>query len=69
MRQVLVIAWYDLKRVLGERVALFWIFVGPLIFTVVFGFLFQPSPVERPRLAIGKQFFGPVKARRIWRLR
>ncbi|MEW5983278.1 MAG: ABC transporter permease [Acidobacteriota bacterium] len=52
MRRVAVIAWYDLKRVLREREALFWIFVGPLIFTVFFGLLFQPRPAQRPRLAI-----------------
>lgn len=55
MRHVLVIAWYDLKRVFREREALFWIFVGPLIFTVFFGLLFRPAPVERPRLALVNQ--------------
>jgi ABC-2 type transport system permease protein len=34
---------------------LFWIFLGPLIFTVFFGLLFQPRPVERPRLALVNQ--------------
>ena len=52
---VLVIAWYDLKRVLRERESLFWIFVGPLIFTIFFGLLFRPAPVQRPRLAIVNQ--------------
>ena len=52
MRRVLVIAWYDIRRVLGERESLFWLFVGPLIFTVFFGLLFRPGEPERPRLAV-----------------
>ncbi|MCX6551396.1 MAG: ABC transporter permease [Acidobacteria bacterium] len=55
MRSVLVIAWYDIKRVLRERESLFWIFVGPLIFTVFFGLLFKPSEPQRPKLAVINQ--------------
>jgi len=55
MRHVLVIAWYDIKRVLGERESLFWLFVGPLIFTVFFGLLFRPSAPERPTLRVVNQ--------------
>ena len=55
MRHVLVIAWYDIRRVLGERESLFWLFVGPLIFTVFFGLLFRPSAPERPRLSVVNQ--------------
>jgi ABC-type polysaccharide/polyol phosphate export permease len=55
MRHVLVIAWYDVKRVLREKESLFWLFVGPLIFTVFFGLLFTPSTPERPRLRVVNQ--------------
>jgi ABC-2 type transport system permease protein len=55
MRIVLVIAWYDIRRVLRERESLFWLFVGPIIFTVFFGLLFRPSAVERPRLVVVNQ--------------
>jgi len=55
MRQVLVIAWYDIKRVLREKESLFWLFVGPLIFTVFFGLLFRPASPERPRLTVVNQ--------------
>jgi len=51
-RQVLVIAWYDLKRVLRERESLFWLFVGPVIFTVFFGLLFRPDTARRPVLTV-----------------
>ncbi len=40
----LAIARNDLKRLAREPVALFWIFVGPLIFTTFFGILFKPQP-------------------------
>jgi ABC-2 type transport system permease protein len=52
MRNVLVIAWSDARRVLRERESLFWLFVGPLIFTVFFGLLFRPQAPRRPALAI-----------------
>jgi hypothetical protein len=52
MRNVAVIAWYDIKRVLRERESLFWLFVGPLIFTVFFGLLFRPGEQDKPRLAV-----------------
>jgi ABC-2 type transport system permease protein len=55
MRRVLIIAWYDVKRVLRERESLFWLFVGPLIFTVFFGLLFRPAAPTRPRLAVINQ--------------
>jgi hypothetical protein len=42
----LAIALTDLRRVLRDRAAVFWIFVGPVIFVVFFGILF---PVETPR--------------------
>ncbi len=45
----LTIAWADLKRLLRERQAIFWIFVGPLIFTTFFGVLFRqqtPKPLS-----------------------
>jgi ABC-2 type transport system permease protein len=52
MRNVLVIAWYDVKRVVRNRESVFWLFVGPIIFTVFFGILFKPSTVTPPHLAI-----------------
>jgi len=52
MRNVAVIAWYDIRRVLRERESLFWLFVGPLIFTVFFGLLFRPGEQTKPRLAV-----------------
>jgi ABC-2 type transport system permease protein len=52
MRNVAVIAWSDIRRVLRERESLFWLFVGPLIFTIFFGLLFRPGEVRRPALAI-----------------
>ena len=52
MRNVAVIAWSDIRRVLRERESLFWLFVGPLIFTIFFGLLFRPGEARRPALAI-----------------
>jgi ABC-2 type transport system permease protein len=52
MHSVLVIAWSDIRRVLRERESLFWLFVGPLIFTVFFGLLFRPQAPRRPALAV-----------------
>jgi ABC-2 type transport system permease protein len=59
MRSVLVIAWSDIRRVLRERESLFWLFVGPLIFTIFFGLLFRPSAPRRPALAIVNQDAEP----------
>jgi ABC-2 type transport system permease protein len=60
MRSVLVIAWSDIRRVLRERESLFWLFVGPLIFTVFFGLLFKPPAPRRPALAIWNQDASPA---------
>jgi ABC-2 type transport system permease protein len=60
MRVVLVIAWSDIRRVLRERESLFWLFVGPLIFTVFFGLLFRPGEARRPGLAILDEDGGGV---------
>ena len=40
----LIITGNDLKRLMRERTSLFWIFVGPVIFTSFFGILFRPQP-------------------------
>lgn len=40
----LIIARNDLKRLMRERTAIFWIFLGPVIFTSFFGVLFKPQP-------------------------
>jgi ABC-2 type transport system permease protein len=63
MRNVAVIAWYDTRRVLRERESLFWLFVGPLIFTVFFGLVFRPGVPTRPRLALVNQDAGDEVAR------
>jgi ABC-2 type transport system permease protein len=55
MRPVLVIAWYDVRRVFRERESLFWLFVGPVIFTVFFGLLFKAEPARRPVLMVVNQ--------------
>jgi ABC-2 type transport system permease protein len=52
MRAVLIIAWYDIKRVLREPQSLFWLFVGPVIFTVFFGLLLTAEPARRPVLTL-----------------
>ena len=62
MRSVLVIAWSDIRRVLRERESLFWLFVGPLIFTVFFGLLFRPPAPQRPALAIVNEDSEPALA-------
>lgn len=48
----LTIAWVDLKRLLTERQAIFWIFVGPLIFSTFFGVLFRQEPPKPLGVAI-----------------
>ncbi len=48
----LIIALTDLKRLMRERVALFWIFVGPLIFTTFFGILFRPQTARPVSVAL-----------------
>lgn len=48
----LLIAANDLRRLFGERAALFWIFVGPLIFTSFFGAVFKPQPARRPAIVL-----------------
>ena len=40
----LVIALNGLKRTLGDRESIFWLFIGPLIFTTFFGILFKARP-------------------------
>jgi ABC-2 type transport system permease protein len=65
MRNVLVIGWYDIKRVLLERESLFWIFAGPLVFTVFFGLIMNPSAPQRPRLTIVNQDASDEVARGI----
>lgn len=65
MHPVLVIAWYDLKRVFRERESLFWLFVGPVIFTVFFGLPFRPEAVQRPVLTIVNQDATDELVRRV----
>jgi ABC-2 type transport system permease protein len=55
MRHVLTIGWNDFRRVVRQREALFWIFVGPLVFTVFFGLLFAPQPERAQHLALVNQ--------------
>jgi hypothetical protein len=51
----LLIAANDLRRLFGERAALFWIFVGPVIFTSFFGIVFKPQPPRRPAVVLVDQ--------------
>ena len=70
MRNIPVIAWYDVKRVLLERESLFWLFAGPLIFTLFFGLLLPPRQPQRPALAVVNQDDGSrcrAGSRRCWR--
>jgi ABC-type multidrug transport system permease subunit len=48
----LAIAWVDLKRISREGEAIFWLFVGPVIFVVFFGILFKPQPERRTAVVI-----------------
>ncbi|HEX2343059.1 MAG TPA: ABC transporter permease [Vicinamibacterales bacterium] len=48
----LSIAWLDLKRLMRERTALGWIFIGPVVFTIFFGMLFKPQPERQTTVAI-----------------
>lgn len=43
----LTIAWHGIVRLRHERQALFWMFVGPVIFATFFGVLFRPA-ASRP---------------------
>lgn len=52
MRNVITIGWYDVTRVLRERESLFWLFVGPLIFTTFFGLVMRPTAPRPPALAV-----------------
>jgi ABC-2 type transport system permease protein len=49
---VLTIAWHDLRRVLRARAALFWIFVGPLLFASFFGMLLRPSQTRQAPVSL-----------------
>ena len=48
----LIITGNDLKRLMRERTSLFWIFVGPVIFTSFFGILFRPQPAGPAIIAL-----------------
>jgi ABC-2 type transport system permease protein len=48
----LVIAHNDVRRVFREREALFWLFVGPVIFVAFFGVLFKPPQDRKPRITL-----------------
>jgi len=48
----LAIARNDVRRVFREREALFWLFVGPVIFVAFFGVLFKPPQAQAPRLTL-----------------
>src|SRR5687768_7404517 len=46
------IAWIGLKSIFREREALFWTFVGPVIFATFFGLLMRPRPAGTPSYAV-----------------
>jgi ABC-2 type transport system permease protein len=48
----LLIAANDIRRLFRERAALFWIFVGPVIFVTFFGIVFKPRQARPPTLAL-----------------
>jgi ABC-type multidrug transport system permease subunit len=48
----IIIALNGLKLAVRQREALFWIFIGPLIFTTFFGILFKAQPPRPPTLDI-----------------
>jgi len=52
---ILVIAWHDLRRRLRERVALFWMFVAPVLFVGFFGVLFRPTSPRPTTLTVVNQ--------------
>jgi len=45
----LIIALNTLKLAFRQREAVFWIFIGPLIFVTFFGILFKAQPRVRRR--------------------
>jgi hypothetical protein len=49
---VLIIAWNGVRLSLKQREAVFWIFVGPLIFVTFFGLLMRPEPPRSVALDI-----------------
>jgi linearmycin/streptolysin S transport system permease protein len=55
MTAALVIALVDLKRLFRDRGALFWIFIGPAIFTTFFGLMFRQGPPRPPVLLLVNQ--------------
>ncbi len=63
MRAALVIALNDLRRLLRERSALFWIFVGPLLFTGFFGTLFRAQPERATTVSLVDHDAGGYVAR------
>ncbi|MBI4161160.1 MAG: ABC transporter permease [Acidobacteria bacterium] len=52
-------AWWiavnEWKQLLREREAIFWIFIGPVLFVVFFGILMRPAPARPPEVAIWNQ--------------
>ena len=48
----LIIALNGLKLTFRQREAIFWIFIGPLIFATFFGILFKAQPPRLPTLDI-----------------
>jgi ABC-2 type transport system permease protein len=61
--RVLSIALVELQRLARTREALFWIFLGPLIFVTFFGIIFREAPPAPPRLTIVNQDDGDYVAR------
>lgn len=61
--KLLAIAGHDLRRMLRSRAAIFWIFVGPLLFTWFFGVLMRPQPSRVAPLGIVNRDEGDYVAR------
>lgn len=63
-------AWHvarnDLRMWLRDKGALFWSFLGPVMFTVFFGFIFrQPAATDRTVLFVNDADTSPVVARAV----
>ena len=50
-----IIAVNEWKQLLREREAVFWIFIGPVIFVTFFGFLMKPQEPQPLRIAVLNQ--------------
>jgi ABC-2 type transport system permease protein len=50
--KILAVAWNDMRRILRDRQALFWLLVGPVIFVCFFGLLLRDTGPGKPLLRL-----------------